>query len=409
MKRRAAAAFCALALSALPVPALSAVITVPAAAAPSAPQPALAQTGAAKLLEQVRQKYAPDPRTALFDVKLVTTPSGGLRLEGKTGVIGAAAELHAGIFTLGGNIAEAIKVLPSRDDLKDKIFAVVTVPEARALNKPSGETTETLTLGTPMALYEIEGDFLHVMLPDGTLAWVSKSQARQISETEVLVWNRHDKLCAKKDGTAFKTADGKTMTLPALALLRRGADLENGRVEAWLPFGPKGTVNAADFVSQEAFQKHEEMNRRERPERYLSFVAKTAGELVSGGAKFASGHELVRRAFALHDLIVRRDADMMLEAFGKKNAVPLSEVRAGDVLFVKDKDGRLDTALAADRGKAFFGGQKARPIKAAPGKIIGAVRFNTGDLADPCLVSTRSNGLYQTPAVMPRPCPAPKI
>jgi hypothetical protein len=79
------------------------------------------------------------------------------------------------------------------------------------------------------------------------------------------------------------------------------------------------------------------------------------------------------------------------------------------VLFVKDKDGRLDTALAADRGSAFFGGQKARPIKAAPGKIVGAVRFNTGDLADPCLVSTRSNGLYQTPAVVPRPCPAPKI
>ena len=401
MKLRAAAALCALALCAPAMPAQTSGALGEPAAAP-------AQSGAAKLLEQVRRKYAPDPRTAIFDVRLTSSPSGGLRLEGKTNAVGAAAELHAGIFTLGGGIEEAIKVLPSRDDLKDRIFAVVTVPSARALGTPSGETAERLTLGTPMALYEIEGGRLHVMLPDGTLAWVSRAEARPVSETEVLVWNRCDKLVVRREGALFRTEDGKETALPALALLRRGADLGDGRIEAWLPFGPKGTLRAGDALSQEAFQKHEEMNRRERPARYLAQVAKTAEELTSAGETFASGQALVRRAFAMHDLIVRRDADMMLAAFGGKSAVPPGEARAGDVLFVKGSDGRLDTALALDGGRAFFGGRKASPIKSAPGKIVGAARLRTDDLNDPCLVSTRSSGLYQTPAQAPRPCPAPK-
>ena len=147
----------------------------------------------------------------------------------------------------------------------------------------------------------------------------------------------------------------------------------------------------------------------------MKAVAATALKLRESGMT-SDADRLVRTAFRSHDLIIQRDADMMQKAFPAVDpGRHFEQLRAGDLLFFRSADGRLESTISLGKGRfvalpgmsgptADLNAGKKADRSALRRRFAGAARPDPGFLTDPCLTSTRSNPFYQTPPKVLVPC-----
>ncbi len=98
------------------------------------------------IIEQVKKKYAPDKRVAVFQVEVDSN-----LLIGKTNLPLAKKELLNRLKSNGFNLDDGIRILPNEEELEGKIFALVNVSVAniRTMPKESAELATQALLGTP--------------------------------------------------------------------------------------------------------------------------------------------------------------------------------------------------------------------------------------------------------------------
>ncbi|MGB2959365.1 MAG: SH3 domain-containing protein, partial [Bacteroidota bacterium] len=126
----------------------------------------------ADLLDQAREKFAPDRRTVVFDVEG--------RLRGRfltlTGEV-HDAQLKEQLFwfikqTGEFEIVDSVAVLPD-SSLGEKTFAVVSLSVANLRQKRShaAEMGTQATLGTPLKVLKKRRGWYYVQTPDEYLCW----------------------------------------------------------------------------------------------------------------------------------------------------------------------------------------------------------------------------------------------
>lgn len=125
-----------------------------------------------ELLSEAKQKFAPDKRTVVFDVKGTLTGN-QLTLRGEI----HNADLKNRLFDFikekeKYSIVDSLNVLPQAV-LGGKLFGVVTVSVANIRTK-AGHENELATqalLGTPLKILKRENGWLYVQTPDEYLGW----------------------------------------------------------------------------------------------------------------------------------------------------------------------------------------------------------------------------------------------
>ena len=368
------------------------------------------------IMAMVREKHAPDDFTAYFDVK-TEWKDGVLYLSGHSDNLDAVAELRAAVMNAHIPNTDTIEIVPQRNDLKEKIWALVTVPETRALPDERWSYPLPIPTGTPVQrLLALDDGVSLVRLPDSHIVKLAEKDLRLTTETEIFIWNRRDKLAVLQDNTPFyKTEDlsgEPLMTLPEGALLRLDVRHEK-TYEAALPDRTRGFIAKDAVREQTPFQVKEETRRREGGTRFTAELASTARRLVSTFSH-PQGEPTVGMAFlstvlARHDLILPADAGLLTRAFPKvEHGRHGHNLKAGDLLLFKNDRGIETIALVIAPGRfvttGFSDGRLGTKAARQLGRLVASLRPDYGFLNDPCLTSTRSNPFYQTPAVKLVPC-----
>ncbi len=146
------------------------------------------------VIENTRKTFAPDKRTALFDIAILEGPS-NFTLTGESNLPNAVDALRARLKTEGIQFKDEINILPS-SELENKIQAVVNVSAANLRSNPkhSAELATQAILGTTVKVLKNDENWYLIQTPDGYLAWVDAGGIIPMEERDYLKWQNSDKI-----------------------------------------------------------------------------------------------------------------------------------------------------------------------------------------------------------------------
>lgn len=299
---------------------------------PSSEPAASAAAPALPYVEAVRNQYAPDARTALFQVE----PNGRV-LSGETNLPAAKADLLARLQKAHISFVDSIQVLPAQG-LEGKHHAVVTVSVAnlRSAPKHPAELATQATLGTPLRVLKKDRGWYLVQTPDHYLSWVDAGGIQLLDQAGFTRWQQSRKLLYTHPfGFAYAEPDVQGPTVSDLVY---GAVLElrqkqEGFFEVGFPDGRAAYVAAPEAIS------YREWARSRQPSG--ENLVQTAKELMGlpylwGGTSFkgldCSG--FTKTVYFMNGLVLPRDASQQVhlgEEVDTKSG--WGNLRPGDLLF----------------------------------------------------------------------------
>jgi len=145
-------------------------------------------------LAEIKAEYAPDKRTALFDVSVEENTEKYI-LKGESNLPDAVEALKSRLAADSIPYIDSIQILPA-DNLGDKIRAIVNNSVANLRSNPghSSELATQTTLGTVLKVYKKEDNWYYVQTPDNYLAWVDAGGIELVDLQEAENWNNDAKL-----------------------------------------------------------------------------------------------------------------------------------------------------------------------------------------------------------------------
>lgn len=173
----------------------------------------LAQKTPQALIDSVQKVYAPDKRTAIFNVQYSDNS-----LTGQTSNPTAKAALLKAFSKNKITFSNHIETLPDAS-IGDRKMAVVNVSVANIRSNPeeSAELASQALLGMPLKIYEKQGGWLRVQTPDGYIGWVSGSTVKRFSQPQLDSLKNLPKIIYTKGyGFAFNSADENAATISDL-------------------------------------------------------------------------------------------------------------------------------------------------------------------------------------------------
>lgn len=299
------------------------------------------------LVQEVRDRHAPDPRTAVFEVE-VEVRGDAVKFLGFTSEPDAALELHrrAAELTAWREVVDAVQVLPEAHP-EEMVHALVTSAVAPMMGGPAVRSTQVsqAVLGSRLIVFRREGRWLQCKGPDGYIGWIHAGYVALKDETAARGWE----LGANGDlwislGADVLADDGEVvMRLPWNARVVRDAeglallpDGRKGHVRGELvPLGARALGFPADGVAV-----------AESSARWMG-VPYLWGGVTMGGVD-CSG--FVQALYKLHGHALPRDSDQQSRA-GAEVAPgdDFAGLRAGDLLFFAEEPGRC-THVAMSTG-----------------------------------------------------------
>lgn len=302
---------------------------------------------AERLLDQVRREMAPDPRLAVFEVRIEMRGE-VLTLVGATSEPAAAEALHRRIAALDAwrAVSDRIARLPEAE-AGEAIHAVVTAAVAPLLAGPMIAETQVsqAVLGTHLTVLRRHGRWLQCRAADGYLGWVHAGYVGLMDETAARAWelgNRGETWLSL--GAEVLDADGEAMVrLPWGARFVREHD-----GAARLPDGRHGQAVGAMVAStaRAAAYPREGQAVCETAAGWMG-VPYLWGGVTQGGVD-CSGY--VQAVYRMHGVDLPRDADLQSRAGEPLDPGERFEsLEAGDLLFFTEEPGRC-THVAMSTG-----------------------------------------------------------
>lgn len=170
-------------------------------------------------IKEVKEKFAPDKRVAVFNVKIKVIDT-AIKLVGETTEENAKVELIGRLNSANVKFDDEIVVLPSQK-LKDKILGLIDVSVANLRSKPkhSAEMVTQAILGTPVKVFKKQYGFFLIQTPDKYIAWVDEDAITTISKDEYNVWHNSNKIIYTKEyGFSYSKADRKSERVSDLVI-----------------------------------------------------------------------------------------------------------------------------------------------------------------------------------------------
>jgi cell wall-associated NlpC family hydrolase len=289
------------------------------------------------IIEQVRKKYAPDKRTAIFQVGIDSN-----RVVGKTNLTAAKKEL---IYRLKSNtyfFQDAIQTLPDEKELEGKTYAVVNISVANLRSQPkeSAELASQTLLGTVLKVFDKEKYWYQVQTPDNYIGWVEGMTIKRLSKTEVEQYEAQTKLLYTKPyGFAYEQTNENFQTVSDLTWgdVLSVTDTLSDYYAIKYPDNRKGFVKKNEVISLFLWKKKLSPNAES-----LSQTAKRMMGIpyLWGGTSWkgvdCSG--FTRMIFQTNGILLPRDASQQVWVGEEVDtASGFEKLQVGDLLFFGEK------------------------------------------------------------------------
>jgi gamma-D-glutamyl-L-lysine dipeptidyl-peptidase len=299
--------------------------------------PALAQKPTSSaLIEQVKRKYAPDRRTALFQIGI---DSG--KVVGKTNLPQAKQALLESFKTNGYTFPDAIKMLPE-SELGEEFYGFINVSVANLRSGPKdpNEMASQALLGTPIKVLEKAKHWYLIQTPDKYIAWIDHGGIERMTKWEFDNYSKKPKLIYNQPfGFSYEKADQESQTVSDLVwgdLLAVKDTVENF-YQVIYPDGRKAFVAKTEVKFYDEWLTSLKVSENS--------LVKSAYKMVGipylwGGTSFkgvdCSG--FTRTVYLMNGLYLPRDASQQVyagELVDTSNG--FENMKAGDLLFFGEK------------------------------------------------------------------------
>lgn len=152
-----------------------------------------------KMAASVKERYAPDKRTVLFNVS-AEKQGGQLVLKGETTSPLAKDKLFHLLDSAGIEVTDSLQVLPG-DDVGKNVFGVARLSVCNLRVEPghSAEMATQVLLGTPLKIMKDEGSWLLVQTPENYIAWTQESGLTRMDSAAFAAWQSQPKLIYTAD------------------------------------------------------------------------------------------------------------------------------------------------------------------------------------------------------------------
>ena len=147
------------------------------------------------IIKEVKEKFVPDKRVAIFNVE--TEESGSkIIIKGETNLPDAKAELVSLLKEANLNFEDETEMLPS-EKLGDKTFGIINLSVANIRSNPDhpAELATQSLLGTPINVFKKgENGFYLVQTPDDYTAWLDDDGFTFMNKEELNNWKESKKI-----------------------------------------------------------------------------------------------------------------------------------------------------------------------------------------------------------------------
>ncbi|MGA9291818.1 MAG: SH3 domain-containing protein, partial [Ignavibacteriaceae bacterium] len=126
------------------------------------------------VLNEMKYTYAPDSRTAVFQVNIEKDSSTYI-IKGETNIPEAKDNLMSELK--GDNIIDQVNILPGQE-LGDKIYGIIDLSVANLRAKPenAAELVSQALLGTSLKILKEKRGWSLVQTPDKYISWIENDQ-----------------------------------------------------------------------------------------------------------------------------------------------------------------------------------------------------------------------------------------
>lgn len=293
------------------------------------------------IIEEIKIKYAPDKRIALFDIE-VKKEKKNLLLFGETNILEAKDELMEKIKAQKIKVKDEVIFLPD-EKLGDKTFGIVNVSVANIRSQPShsAELATQALLGTIVKILNYKKGFYLVQTPDKYISWVDDDGIVPVNREQLNDWDSNPQIIYLKDyGFAFAEPDVTS---------QRVSDLVIGDILIWV--GEQGEFVKVQYPDKRvAFIKNDEV---ESYEKWLNNTKPTQENIIETAKTFmgipylwggtsAKGMDcsgFTKTVYFLNGVLLDRDASQQVNKgilVDTENG--FANLKKGDLLFFGNKE-----------------------------------------------------------------------
>jgi uncharacterized protein YgiM (DUF1202 family) len=286
---------------------------------------------------RVKEKFAPDKRTAVFDISWEQNGS-SLVLKGEADNASAKAELIRAFQESSAiTVVDSIRLLPD-PSLGDKTFGIVSLSVGNVRSKPGNpeELATQVLMGMVVKLLKKESGYYLVQSSDSYLGWLDSDALFLANRGTVNDWVSGPKVIATGLFTIVREkpdANGQPVCDLVAGGILKTVDAKDLWVRVELPDGRKGYVDRAyveDYESWKASRKLTGENIEKSAKSLMGIPYLWGGTSVKG--MDCSG--FTKTVFRMNGMELNRDANQ--QALMGEDLNPgdgFQNLRKGDLLF----------------------------------------------------------------------------
>lgn len=293
-----------------------------------------------KVLTDLKQRVAPDKRTAVWDVKTVTQ-KGVLTIVGTVSTNdlkdAVSNELDKnGIKNYKNNLVVLENAIP---DGKRWALVKLGIASLRCEGDHSAEMATQAIMGTPVKVLEYD-DWCRVVTPDDYISYVPANSLDFKTDEQMAAWRNSERYIVTTYCTRLVTEPkgDETVTDLSLGCILEYKGQKNGWVNLVTPDGREG------FVEKESVQA---LNTWKQQEFNPALIEKTARRMMGSGylwggtsTKVTDCSGLSKISYFANGIILQRDASQ--QALTGTKLTDYHDAKLGDLLFFGNaKTGRV--------------------------------------------------------------------
>ena len=293
-----------------------------------------------QLTDNIRLKYAPDKRIAVFDISH-TVNQNKVTLTGRTTLEEAHAALIETLRSKGYTVEDNVTRLPNRKVHGDKIYGIINISTC-ALRSSANYSSEMVTqalLGMPVKIIERDG-WYRIQTPDNYLAWTHRVGIHPVTLKELSAWNSAEKvIVTAHHGWVYASPkEGSEVISDVAGGCRLRYIGQKGKFyHVAYPDGREGYI----LKSISATESKWRASLKQDAESIIATAKTLHGIPYLWGGTSAKGADcsgFVRTTLFMHDIIIPRDASQ--QAYTGEHidiAADFSNLQVGDLIFFGQK------------------------------------------------------------------------